>query len=46
VLRGAGEVRQQVEAVDVDLEGLARGVMPDFQLLDDVGLAGCRKEGG
>ncbi len=41
-----GEVREQVEAVDVHLEGLAGRFVALLQLVDDVRLAGGREERG
>ena len=38
------QVQEQVEAVDVHLEGLAGGLVADLRLLDDVRLAGRREE--
>ena len=40
----AGQVRQQIVAVDVDLERLARRLVALLELLDDVGLARHRQE--
>ena len=40
----AGQVGQQVEAVDVDLVGHVADLVAGLQLLDDVGIAGGGEE--
>ena len=44
VVHLAGQVRQQVVAVDVHLEGLVAGLVALLELVDDVGVAGGGEE--
>ena len=46
VLFFASEVRQEIVAVEVDLEGLFPDLMALFELFLDVGLAEAREKGG